>query len=235
MVDNYLILHKSIYFYMGHRLGHPSLDEYKLQEYLETILYLLHKDGGPVKTGSIASEMGVSQPSVTEMLQRLSSKGLIEYTPYHGVSLTPTGMKEATLVKRKHQVLECFLVELFGYSLGDAHEEACLLEHSISDRMLENLCTLTGHPKVCPDGNPIPSCSRHSSEEDRTVLLSELKCGERARVVALFGMDYKKAAPRVKSEVELLEREAGVLSLLCNDVKVKMDERHADRFIVQKI
>ncbi len=77
-------------------MGHRSLDEYKLQEYLETILYLSRKEGSPVKTSSIATEMGVSQPSVTEMLQRLSSKGLIEYTPYHGVSLTPEGHRRQT-------------------------------------------------------------------------------------------------------------------------------------------
>jgi len=220
---------------MVHRMGHPSLDEYKLQEYLETILYLVHTAGSPVKTSAIASEMGVSQPSVTEMLQRLSSKGLIEYTPYHGVSLTSEGMREAMLVKRKHQVLECLLVDVFDYSPRDAHEEACLLEHSISERMLENLCTLMGHPRVCPDGNPIPSCGRHSSVEDSTVLLSELEPGERGRVVAQFGTDYKKVIPRVKSEVEVVEKGDGVLSLVCDGVRIQMDERYASRFMVQRI
>ncbi|HIH70361.1 metal-dependent transcriptional regulator [Methermicoccus shengliensis] len=216
-------------------MGHRSLDEYKLQEYLETILYLSRKEGSPVKTSSIATEMGVSQPSVTEMLQRLSSKGLIEYTPYHGVSLTPEGHREANLVRRKHQVLECFLVRVLGYSPADAHEESCLLEHSLSERLLDSLCVMLGHPAICPDGNPIPKCKEHSTELGSAILLSELKVGERGRVVAIAHSGHERSPLGVGSNVEVVARREGVLTLNTDQQRMEMDEWYADRFIVYKL
>jgi len=215
-------------------MGHRSLDEYKLQEYLETILYLSRMEGSPVKTSSIATEMGVSQPSVTEMLQRLSSKGLIEYTPYHGVSLTSEGQKEATLVRRKHQVLECFLVRVLGYSPADAHEESCLLEHSLSERLLDSLCVMLGHPTTCPDGNPIPQCKDHAEELGSALLLSELKVGERGKVVAIVHNEPERAPIGLGDEVEVVARRKGALTLITNQRRLEMDEWYADKFIVYK-
>lgn len=127
----------------------------RIEEYLETILYLIKKNDSPAKTKQIAEELDVSPPSVTEMIKKMSDEGLVNYTPYHGVELTEEGAKEAAVIKRKHQVLEKFLADVLDLNIETAHKEACEMEHAVSDIVLERLCNFMGHPEVCPDGNPI--------------------------------------------------------------------------------
>ena len=125
----------------------------RIEEYLETILYLIKKNNAPAKTKQIADELKVSPPSVTEMVQKLSNEGFVKYKPYYGVEFTEKGALEAARIKRKHQVLEKFLVDVLDVDTKIAHSEACELEHAVSDRILERICTYIGHPNLCPDGN----------------------------------------------------------------------------------
>ena len=71
----------------------------RIEEYLETILFLTKKNNGPAKTNQIAVELNLSAPSVTEMVQKLSEAGFIEYKPYYGVTLTSSGCTEALRIK----------------------------------------------------------------------------------------------------------------------------------------
>ncbi|MDD2665363.1 MAG: metal-dependent transcriptional regulator [Methanocellales archaeon] len=128
------------------------------EEYLETILYLT-QGRGMAKTSEIAEELGVSPSSVTEMIQKLSEGGYVEYVPYYGVTLTQQGNMEASRIKRRHQLLETFLVEFLKMNKDDAHREACKLEHVISDDIERRFCSMMGHPEKCPDGNPIERAS----------------------------------------------------------------------------
>ena len=117
------------------------------------------KGSGTAKTSEIAEELGVSPPSVTEMIQKLSEGGYLEYVPYYGFKLTEQGKREASRMKRRHRLLERFLVEFLKMDKDDAHKEACKLEHVISDDVERRFCSMMGHPKKCPDGNPIQRAS----------------------------------------------------------------------------
>ncbi len=154
----------------------------RIEEYLETILYLIKKNNAPAKTKQIADELKVTQPSVTEMVQKLSDKGFVEYKPYYGVEFTEKGALEAARIKRKHQVLEKFLVDVLDVDTKIAHSEACELEHSVSDMVLERICTYIGHPNLCPDGNPIDEGECCVTSKEKHILLSEMKEGERGIV-----------------------------------------------------
>ncbi len=154
----------------------------RIEEYLETILYLIKKNNAPAKTKQIADELNVSPPSVTEMVQKLSDKGFVEYKPYYGVEFTEKGALEAARIKRKHQVLEKFLVDVLDVDTKVAHSEACELEHAVSDRILERICAYIGHPNLCPDGNPIDEGECCVTSKENHILLSEMKEGERGIV-----------------------------------------------------
>ena len=154
----------------------------RIEEYLETILYLIKKNNAPAKTKQIADELNVSPPSVTEMVQKLSNEGFVEYKPYYGVEFTEKGALEAARIKRKHQVLEKFLVDVLDVDTKVAHSEACELEHAVSDRILERICTYIGHPNLCPDGNPIDEGECCVTSKENHILLSEMKEGERGIV-----------------------------------------------------
>jgi DNA-binding MarR family transcriptional regulator len=75
------------------------------EEYLEAIYTKQEGKAGAASTGELAACLGVRDASVTEMLKKLSEKGLINYTRYRGATLTEAGCEIATKVKRKHRLL----------------------------------------------------------------------------------------------------------------------------------
>jgi len=154
----------------------------RFEEYLETILYLIRKNQGPAKTKQISEELNVSPPSVTEMVKKLNSSGLVEYTPYQGVELTEKGTDEAIKIKRKHQVLETFLVEVLNFDRKQAHKEACELEHAVSDAVLDKIYDFLGNPEYCPDGNPINLDKNNIKKEESFIPLDEMEEGSSGRV-----------------------------------------------------
>jgi DtxR family Mn-dependent transcriptional regulator len=125
-----------------------------LEEYLETIYKL--SGTGVVRPTQIADFMGVSGPTVTATLKRLESHGLITRDGT-GVVLTVEGEARSVDIVRKHRIAERFLVDVLGLDWEAAHEDACLLEHAMSPRMLEALERYLGDPTVCPHGHPIPT------------------------------------------------------------------------------
>ena len=109
-----------------------------VEEYLEC-LWELTQDGTPARTSDIAKRMDVSPASVTEMMQRLDSQGYISYERYKGATLTEKGLRIGEAIKRKHRLLERFLVDVLGIEKERSHEEACRLEHALGAEALERL------------------------------------------------------------------------------------------------
>ena len=120
-----------------------------VQMYLKEI-YLLSQDGEYAKTGELAERLDVSPPSVTEMFGRLEADGLLEYEKRRGAVLTDDGEARARRLLRKHCRIERFLVEHLGVEEG-FHEEACRLEHAMSDDIADSLDRFVDLPESCPD------------------------------------------------------------------------------------
>jgi DtxR family Mn-dependent transcriptional regulator len=127
-----------------------------VQDYLKTI-YKLQETDGTVSTTQIAKELGFTGASVTGMLKRLSTMELVDYNSYKGVRLTDLGTKISLEILRHHRLLELYLKQSLGFSLAKVHDEACRLEHYVSDEFIEKIDELLGHPDYSPLGNPIPS------------------------------------------------------------------------------
>jgi DtxR family Mn-dependent transcriptional regulator len=115
------------------------------EDYLKA-LYQLHGDQRPVPTRDLAQRLGISSPSVSEMVNRLSAQGLVEHDRYRGQQLTREGRKVALELVRHHRLLEMFLVQVLGYSWDEVHDEAERLEHVISERMEQRIFELLGRP-----------------------------------------------------------------------------------------
>lgn len=107
--------------------------------------------------GQLANSLGVAPGTATTMVKALAESGLVEYEPYNGVRLTPAGSRLAALVLRRHRLVELFLVQVLGMRWDEVHEEAELLEHVVSERLIERIDEILGHPEVDPHGDPIPS------------------------------------------------------------------------------
>src|SRR5689334_23021477 len=150
------------------------------QDYLKA-LYLLRGDQRPVPTRDLAQRLGISSPSVSEMVARLTAQGLVEHDKYRGQQLTKEGRKVALELVRHHRLLEMFLVQILGYSWDEVHDEAERLEHVISERMEARIFELLGRPELDPHGHSIPSLNgRVRALSDRT--LNDCAAGERVVV-----------------------------------------------------
>jgi len=131
----------------------------QLEEYLESILDIGEKDG-IAKTSAIARCMKVSPASVTEALQTLADKGYVHYEPYKGAYLTELGREMARKVKRRHRLLEVFLSDVLHINGENVHDEACRMEHTLSDETECALCKMLNAPARCPHGSLIEACDR---------------------------------------------------------------------------
>src|SRR5687768_13212457 len=109
-----------------------------------------------VPMGQLASALGVVPGTATTMVKALAESGLVRYEPYSGVRLTKAGEKLAALVLRRHRLVELFLVKVMGMSWTEVHDEAELLEHAVSDRLIDRIDAMLGRPEVDPHGDPIP-------------------------------------------------------------------------------
>jgi len=110
-----------------------------------------------VPMGHLAATLGVVPGTATTMVKTLAESGLVRYEPYMGVRLTPAGEKLASLVSRRHRLIELFLVKVLGMSWAEVHDEAERLEHAVSERLIERIDKMLGHPEVDPHGDPIPA------------------------------------------------------------------------------
>ena len=132
-------------------------------EYLETMYEFYEKQPDlPVRNGDHAGALGISPASATEMIQRLAGKGMVDYVPYKGATLTEKGMIHGQKMKRRHRLAEVFL-ESVSFQ-GDAHATACRLEHAIDDDLEVALTLLLGEPLLDPSGRDIPLASPDISE-----------------------------------------------------------------------
>jgi DtxR family Mn-dependent transcriptional regulator len=129
-----------------------------VEEYLETI-YKKSLTDSMAKTTEISKDLGIAPGSVTQMLKKLEEDGYVNYYQYKGVKLTDKGYKIARSIVRKHRLLETFLYKTLGIPMEDLHEQACAMEHSLSDEAERKLCQLLDYPDQCPDDhNIIPVC-----------------------------------------------------------------------------
>ncbi|MCC7416736.1 MAG: metal-dependent transcriptional regulator [Acidobacteria bacterium] len=113
--------------------------------------------GALVPMGQVASAVGVTPGTATTMVKALAESGLVEYEPYSGVRLSAAGEKLAGLVLRRHRLVELFLVQVMGMSWAEVHEEAELLEHVVSERLIQRIDDMLGNPTRDPHGDPIPN------------------------------------------------------------------------------
>lgn len=162
------------------------------EDYLACI-YDLSTDDRAVKTTAIAAKLDLTPASVTEMTQKLAAEGYLNYEKYHGVTLTPKGRKVAERIKRRHRLLERFLVDIVGMRKEQSHHEAMRLEHTVSDGTVERLNQILNYPTVCPDGDPIPpSDAPIDPDPDLAVPLVELNEGDEGKITHLTCEDSSK-------------------------------------------
>lgn len=155
-----------------------------VEDYLKRIYLEQQQTGdGLVPTGQIAQALRVTPGTATAMVKTLADSGLVRYEPYAGVRLSAAGEQLATHVLRRHRLVELFLVEVMGIDWSEVHEEAEVLEHAVSDRLIDRMDAMLGRPDTDPHGDPIPSPTGRIPEHPETWTLLECPHGLALRVV----------------------------------------------------
>lgn len=126
----------------------------RMEMYLKAV-FTLHHTAPPATVSKVAEFMGVSAPSASEMLRRLEQQGYVRGAD-EGFNLTPSGREKATTVVRRLRLAERLLTDVLKLPLAKVYDEACKMEHVISDEVEDRLAAVLGHPATCPHGLPIP-------------------------------------------------------------------------------
>ena len=127
------------------------------QDYLKVIWTAQEWSHEKVSTKLLAERLGVSASTASESVRKLADQGLVDHEKYGAVTLTDAGRRAALAMVRRHRLMETFLVRELGYSWDEVHDEAEVLEHAVSDRMLDRIDAKLGHPTRDPHGDPIPA------------------------------------------------------------------------------
>ncbi len=161
-----------------------------ISRYLEAVYYM-HSEGEQVRSARLADWLGVSRPTVTVALRRMTRDGMVRLNSRKEIELTDRGEQAAAAIVRRHRIVERWLTDALGMDWVIADEEAARLEHAVSDVVERRLFEALGQPTSCPHGNPIPGHSALRPGEGRLSALSE---GESA-VISRISEVAEREAP----------------------------------------
>jgi len=136
-------------------------------------------EGEPPRSARLADWLGVTRPTVTVALRRMTRDGMVRMNSRKEIELTADGRRAAESIVRRHRIMERWLTDVLGLDWVTADAEAARLEHAISEVVEQRLYEAIGRPRTCPHGNPIPGHSKASPKERR---LATLSAGARAAV-----------------------------------------------------
>jgi DtxR family Mn-dependent transcriptional regulator len=215
---------------------------YSEENYLKVIYHLSHNANKGISTNAIANVMESKPSSVTDMVQKLADKGLVEYVKYQGVTLTENGMFMALMIVRKHRLWEVFLVDKLDFSWDEVHDVAEQLEHIKSEKLTNKLDEFLGFPTEDPHGDPIPDRDGRIASIDKK-LLSEVAINKKVVCVGVkdssppFLQYLDKQRIALGSSIEVIAKEDfdHSLSLRVDGKEVAVSNKIASNLFVKPL
>ena len=153
-----------------------------VEDYVKVIYSHTEWQPEPISSSGLAARLGLAASSVTEMVKKLVAQGLVAHEPYGAIELTPTGEALALTMVRRHRLIETWLVESYGYGWDEVHDEAEVLEHAMSDRLLDAIDEQLGFPEHDPHGDPIPRSDGSIVRPDAILLRDATAAGHVVRI-----------------------------------------------------
>src|ERR1700681_3782772 len=147
-------------------------------------------EGEHLRSARLADWPGVSRPTVTVAVRRMTGYGMVRMNRRKEIELTAAGRRAAEAIVRRHRIMERWLTDGLGLDWVTADEEAARLEHAVSEVVERRLYEVLGKPTTCPHGNPIPGYSKPLPREAR---LATLKAGSKASVTRVSEVAEREA------------------------------------------
>lgn len=126
------------------------------ENYLKA-LYYLHRQNSEIAISELGNSLGLSKPTVNDMVKKMHEKGWVKYEKYKPIKFTQKGILEASVVIRKHRLSEMFLTQIMGFGWEEVHDIAEEMEHIKSEYFFDRMDELLGFPSLDPHGSPIPN------------------------------------------------------------------------------
>lgn len=147
---------------------HKSKEKINIEEALGVIWTSIQRGEDNFDTVSKTVKQGVDENIINELL---NGKYIIKED--NKIKLTDTGEDLGKQLTRRHRLTERLLADVLDFNRQDIEKIACDLEHNLSTDLADSICTLLGHPKQCPHGNPIPegNCCKNSSSKIESIVV----------------------------------------------------------------
>ena len=136
-------------------------------------IYDMTRAGRAVIAARLTEKMGVTAPTVWNTVHRMQRDGLVEIDDAKEITLLPAGLEAAESIKRRHLLTERLLVDILGLEWADAHEEAHMIEHTITPRVEARIMAVLGNPTTCPHGNPFPGVDPATRPTTRPLAMAQ--------------------------------------------------------------
>jgi len=233
-----------------------------LEDYLETV-YQLVRDKKFARVKDIAHARNVRPGSVSPAMRRLAEMGLIEYVRREYIGLTPTGEKRARRIMARHQLLCRLFEDILQMESDAAEQEACAMEHSLSDEAMDRMVRFFEFLRLCPEAHSILSrfhecralteelghCENSCYQDDHTdpsehteaLCVLELAPGERGRVTQIrgYGKTRRKLLdmglmPDVVINVERVDTVVGTVWIKIGGFEVSLSRKDAQAVLVAR-
>ncbi len=193
------------------------------EDYLK-IIFKLNESGKKVTNKLIATHLGVSPASVSEMLKKMVKEDLI-VIHNNIISLTDYSVEYTKDLLSKHRLWETFLLTKLNYTWKDVHEQAERLEHATDESLKNKLNEYLEYPTHCPHGSIIYANQKEYFDE--IIPMSNLKVGDSARIVRVHSekslLSYlDRLELNIGSEFKVIDRDMfdESMSINCNGNKL---------------
>lgn len=202
------------------------------QEYIKHIYQGIPTANGKMHTRELANLVEAKPPSVTDMIKRLTAKGLVDYQKSYGFSLSAEGQQQAIQIIRRHRLWEVFLTEKLGINWKEVHLIACQLQSIDINLLVDALESYLGHPVYDPHGEAIPDAHGNFPYTERTEVY-DLKLNEAATVTGFreSGRPFLEYMEKIKL---LIGNQLKIISMIDynQSIEIVVDDQHT--FIISK-
>lgn len=216
-----------------------TVGQERTDEALE-LLWVLDEDG---HQGLARFRLCSDDPDVGALIHALEADGLVTLQEA-SVVLTQKGRQLARGLIRRHRLAERLFTDVFDLSKENVDDDACKMEHILSEELTESVCTFLGHPPTCPHGKPIPRgecCKKYTVDIHPVVTrLTEFGVGQKAKIVFITPSEVARLG-RLSSiglvpgaVIRLVQRRPSVV-LEIDETTVAIDPELAKEMFVKRV
>lgn len=208
------------------------------ENFLKAIYKIKEEEMESATSTRLAEQLKISNAAITDMAKSLARKGMVKYRRYKAIELTPEGESQAIKIIRKHRLWELFLMQVLDYSWHEVHEDAEMLEHQTSDRLLERIYKYLGQPAFDPHGEPIPDRKGNVTESKGIVRLTECPEGRHYKIAKINpGTDeitlfFKKNGIQPEKKIFVRKKYSDIIEIMLEKTIIVIPESIAENISV---